>query len=360
MSQAKIAVIGYGHLGKIHARLLQGLADTRLVAVVDPIPAACAQAEKDLGVPVATDYREILADMDGAIIAAPTSLHFEVASELLEAGKHVFVEKPITLETSDAEELVDLARMRGLTLQVGHVERFNPALQAFLPHAVSPRFLECRRLTSYTCRSIDVGVVLDLMIHDLDIVLTLAKSELVTIEATGGAVFGPHEDWAEARLTFADGCVAQLHASRVSHSSERSLQFRGERSAGSVDFASKKGTIVTQSAAVQRGEVRVASLSAEGRQHVKERLFQEFLPQTELAITDCNAILEEQREFVRAVQLGLPVTVTGEAGLAALRVAEGVLMAMRCGQRIEWSRAEALSGGTVQFARPLDRHRKAG
>ncbi|MGV3609131.1 MAG: Gfo/Idh/MocA family protein [Planctomycetaceae bacterium] len=360
MSQARIAVIGYGHLGKIHARLLNGLEDAKLAAVVDPIPAACVAAEKELGIPVATDYREVLRDIDGAIIAAPTSLHFEVASELLEAGKHVFVEKPITLETSDAEELVDLARMRGLALQVGHVERFNPALQAFLPHAVSPRYIESRRLTAYTCRSIDVGVVLDLMIHDLDIVLTLAKADLLTIEASGGAVFGPHEDWAEARLTFADGCVAQLHASRVSHISERTLHFRGERTAGTVDFAAKKATTVTQSAAVQRGEVRVASLSAEGRQHVKDRLFQEFLPQMELPIADCNAILQEQREFVRAVQLGLPVTVTGEAGLAALRVAEGVLMAMRCGQRIEWSRKEALSGGTVQFARPLDRHRKAG
>lgn len=360
MSQARIAVIGYGHLGKIHARLLHGQADVTLAAVVDPIAASCEQAAKDLSVPVAQDYHEILSQMDGAIIAAPTSLHFEVASELLEAGKHVLVEKPITLDTHDAEELVDLAHLHGLTLQVGHVERFNPALTAFLPHASAPKFMEARRLTPYSCRSIDVGVVLDLMIHDLDIVLTLAKSDLVAIEATGGAVFGPHEDWAEARLTFADGCVAQLHASRVSHLSERSLQYRGDGCVGTVDFATKKATVVGQTAAVKRGDVRVASLSAEGRQQLKERLFQDFLPQSELPITDCNAILEEQREFVRAVQTGLPVTVTGEAGLAALRAAEGVLSAIQAGQRIELARPQLVGSKTLQILRPSDRRRKAG
>jgi predicted dehydrogenase len=325
VSTVRVAVIGVGHLGKIHARLVKQLPEANLVAVVDPVAPAREQLAAELQVAAHADHRPLLGAIDAAIIATPTQYHADVAVELLRSGVHVLVEKPITLHPHEANELITVAEAQRLVLQVGHVERFNPALLAAESHLSEPKFIEATRCGPYTCRSTDIGVVLDLMIHDIDVVLSLVRDELVDVQALGSSVFGPHEDWARATLTFAGGCVAQLASSRVTPQAQRAMQVYTREAFATLDFGSRKATLMRPNSAVLGGEVDVNSLSPEAKTQLKERVFQDYLPIQELAGPDINAILEEQRDFLQAIRTGSRVRVSGRDGRNAVAVADRIL-----------------------------------
>jgi predicted dehydrogenase len=325
MSRTRLAVIGVGHLGRIHARLAKNLAAAELVAVVDPLPQAREEVAQQLGVPAADDYRQLIGQIDAAIIATPTRQHHAVACDLLSHGIHAFVEKPVTTSIADADELIELAQQRNLVLQVGHVERFNPAFVAAQPHVENPKYLEAVRCGPFTGRSTDIGVVLDLMIHDLDLILALVPSDVVAVDSLGAAVFGPNEDWAQARIVFECGSVAHLRASRVSQVPQRSLEAWCPDRHVRIDFATRQSVVTRHSRQVQTGQIDVQQLSAAERAGLQARLFTELLPVTELPVEDANAIAQEQQEFVTAIRTGGTVRVCGRAGRAALDVAERII-----------------------------------
>jgi predicted dehydrogenase len=369
MNSVRLAVIGVGHLGKIHAKLLQQVAGVHLVGVVDPTPEARAIAA-ELNVPAHTDHTPLLGQIDAAIIATPSRLHHTVASDLLRRGIHVFVEKPITLNVGDADDLIAQAEARQLVLQVGHVERFNPALAAAAPHLPEPKYIDAVRASAYSCRSTDVGVVLDLMIHDIDIVLSLVQDEISSVDALGAAVIGPNEDWAQARLTFAGGCVANLSASRVAWQSERSMHVVCRECTAHIDFATRQTKLMRLSEAVLHQQIDVSTLDAARRTHLKDHLFSEYLPLADLPVAETNALLEEQREFVAAIRGTAEVQVTGRDGRQALDIAERILTCIAnhrwegaangpIGPRFE-SREPVLRGPHWKQLRPAVTRRKAG
>lgn len=321
----RLAVIGTGHLGKIHAKLAKQHPDAELIAVCDPIREAREAVAAEFQTSAVESHTELLGRIDAAIIATPTRFHYEVAADLLRRGVHTFIEKPITLNTSDADELIVIAERNRLALQVGHVERFNPAFQAALPHLGKPLFFDATRCGPYTCRSTDIGVVLDLMIHDLDLILSLQPQNVQRIDALGMPVFGPNEDLAQARITFADGAVANLQASRVSPTVQRTLTVYFETGYAAIDFQAKSVQVIRPTPKVVAGGVKVNELSSAERAHIKDNLFTEYLPLTSIAVDDCNAILEEQRNFLGAVQGREQVRVTGRDGRRAVDAAERIL-----------------------------------
>ena len=345
MNPTRVVVIGAGRLGKIHARLLRQLPTARLVGIVDSVPSAREQLAAELQSTPFASAAELHGQIDAAIVATPTQHHHDVALELLRQGVHVLVEKPITLDASEAQSLIAAADAHHVVLQVGHVERFNPAFVAARSHLPPPLLMETARTAPYTCRSTDIGVVLDLMIHDLDLVLTLAQSEVVQVQALGAAVFGPHEDWAQAQLTFASGCVANLRASRVSPTVQRTLEIQSTTGYAALDLGAKTATIVNYGQHVLHGQIDVNGLSAEQRTHVVENLFTEYLPKTQVPIADSNAILQEQQDFLTAIQTGAKVQVSGRDGLAALEIAELILREIAAQSRRQAKSPAAILAG---------------
>ena len=325
MSHVRVAVIGVGHLGRIHARLLSQCEGAKLVGIVDPSESARAAVGGELNVPAYADHTPLIGHTDAAIIATPSRLHHGVAFDLLQHGIHVFVEKPMTLNVGDAGELIAEATSRKLVLQVGHVERFNPAFTAAAQHIAEPKYIDALRSGPYTCRSTDIGVVLDLMIHDIDVALSLVDDELTSVQALGAAVIGPNEDWAQARLTFAGGCVANLFASRVAWQSQRSMHVVSRESAAQIDFAARQAKVMRLSDDIQNGHLDIHALDPAAKTHLKDHLFAEYLPLTDLTVADCNPLLEEQREFVAAIRGQTSVRVSGLDGRRALDVAERIL-----------------------------------
>ena len=213
----RVAVIGAGRLGTFHAQKLARMDSVRLVGVVDTIESRRNRLANECGTQALSDCRTILDALDAAVIATPTRSHHELAMCALKRGIHLLVEKPLAATTSEADELVRTAKQNRVLLQVGHVERFNPAFVSVLPHVERPKYIEAVRAGNFTFRSMDIGVVLDLMIHDIDLVLSTVRSPLRRIQAVGISVLGAHEDVANARLEFRCGCVATLSASRVSY-----------------------------------------------------------------------------------------------------------------------------------------------
>jgi predicted dehydrogenase len=212
----RTAVVGIGHLGRHHARVLSALDGSQLTAVVDTIEERATAAAAASGAKAYTDYRELIGHVDAVTIAVPTELHHEVAMPFLRRGTAVLVEKPMARTLAEADELIAAARASGATLAVGHTERYNPAVTAVFPLVTSPRFIEVHRLGVFPDRSLDIDVVFDLMIHDLDVILALVRSEVTSIEAVGVPVLTPKYDIANARLRFASGCIANVTASRIS------------------------------------------------------------------------------------------------------------------------------------------------
>jgi len=224
MGKLKVAVIGTGRLGTIHARVYKEIPEVELVGICDIDPAKLQTVSAQYNIPAYTDYRELIDKVDAVSIAVPTNKHHEVAKFFLEKGVSTLIEKPITLDLDSAKDLIKIAEKNNATLQVGHVERFNSAYVAIEKIVKNPRFIECHRLSPFPHRSLDIGVVLDVMIHDIDIILGLVKSKIKSIEAMGVPVLTPYEDIANVRLTFQDGCVCNLTASRISEEAMRKIR----------------------------------------------------------------------------------------------------------------------------------------
>jgi predicted dehydrogenase len=330
VNKLRVAIVGAGHLGRIHARLLAGRNDVLLVGVADPDRECREQAAAICGATAVADHRELLEHADAAIVAAPTRWHHEIALEILNRGLHVFVEKPLAASVREADELVAAARHRDVTLQVGHIERFNPALLAVQPHLSEPKFIEAVRAGRFTARSVDIGVVLDLMIHDIDVMLSLVDARVRSVVALGRALLGRHEDVAHARFEFENGCIAQLSASRVHFGPpRREMHIWAADATADIDFAAGSARLVTPTAAVVRHEIDVESMSVAERLQLRDQLGQEHLRATELAVEPRNALADEQQDFVECIRTRRAPRVSGDAGRDALVIAERVLAAIQ-------------------------------
>jgi predicted dehydrogenase len=312
-------------LGRIHARIAAALDEIELVAVVDPVEPARNSVALEAKTRAVDDYRKLIGGVDAAIVATPTASHHAIGMELLNCGLPLLIEKPLAPTTAQANELVAAARKKNVVLQVGHVERFNPALTAVAADVRDPKYIEATRTSGYTFRSTDIGVVLDVMIHDLDVVLSLTQSSVTDVQAIGISVLGGHEDLAAARLSFASGCVAQLSASRVSFQQRRTMSIFTSRGSASINFATHEATVVRPREDVLRREFRIERLSASERAYWKEHLFDELLVRKQYELPAVNAIQEEQRDFVRAIREGQAPRVDGAAGRDAVAVAELIL-----------------------------------
>ncbi|MBU1043000.1 MAG: Gfo/Idh/MocA family oxidoreductase [Candidatus Omnitrophica bacterium] len=240
MKKIKVAVIGAGHLGKIHARIYAQFKNCELIGICDTDPEKANTHAQSFSTKAYTDYTQLLNKVDAVSIATPTSSHFKIASEFLKHKVHVMVEKPITKKIVEAEKLINLAKKNKVLLQVGHVERFNPAIKALARLCKDPQFIECHRLSPFPLRGTDVSVILDLMIHDIDIVLSLVRSPVKSIHAIGVKAISQFEDIANVRLTFANGTVCNLTSSRISDDVMRKIRIFQKNSYISLDYALQK------------------------------------------------------------------------------------------------------------------------
>jgi len=254
----RVGVVGVGHIGKNHARLYAALSSGRFTAIYDTDRAVAEARAAEFGVKAVASLEEFAEEVDAASIATPTSTHFEIARELLSRGKHLLVEKPIADNTAHASELAEVAAAHDLVLQVGHVERFNPVLSALEERLTNPRFIEAHRLSPYPNRSTDIGVVLDLMIHDLEIILHLVRSPVETIDAVGVPVLSHGEDIANARIRFENGCVANITSSRISPEQMRKIRVFQEDVYLSLDYQNQSGEMYRRTPeGLQRHEVEI-------------------------------------------------------------------------------------------------------
>lgn len=243
MDRLKTGVIGVGHMGREHARLYHSINGSEFLGVYDPDHSAAQKIASQYGCQVFEGLPAMLRSVEAVSIAAPTSEHFRLAELALESGIHVLVEKPITPTTEEALQLVELARKRGAVLQVGHIERFNPVMKALEERLTRPRFIEAHRLSPYPGRSLDIGVVMDLMIHDIEIILHLVRSPLVSVDAVGVTVLSKAEDIANARLRFESGCVANITTSRISPEKMRKIRVFQDDAYLSLDYQNQEGEI---------------------------------------------------------------------------------------------------------------------
>lgn len=258
MRRPRVGVVGVGHIGKNHARLYAELASAEFSAIYDIDAEKAREVAQEFRTTAVASLEDFADRVDAASLATPTSSHFEVARNLLDRGKHLLIEKPIAENTADASALAELAARRQLVLQVGHVERFNPVLGALEERLTHPRFIEAHRLSPYPNRSTDIGVVLDLMIHDLEIILHLVRSPVQTIDAVGVPVLSRGEDIANARIRFEDGCVANVTSSRISPERMRKIRVFQEDAYLSLDYQNQTGEIYRRSAAgIDRSEVEI-------------------------------------------------------------------------------------------------------
>jgi predicted dehydrogenase len=324
----RTAVVGYGHLGKIHTRILRTLPQFETAVVVDPSESARAAAAESGISCVAADHRDWIDRVDAVVLASPTKFHHAVARDFLTAGKHVFVEKPLTATVAEGEELVELARRNLAALQVGHVERFNPGWTALASRISSPRFIEARREGMFSFRSTDIGVVFDLMVHDLDLIASLVDAPAVDVEARGTSLLGRHEDIAFARIHFATGCTAVVHASRVAQTAVRQMRVQTDAALAAVDFQTRGVQITHIGEPLRSGAVDVERMSPAEKSALKESLASDLLKTETLVCESQDAITAELVDFAEAIQTGRSPRVSGADGLTAVRLAEQVLTAM--------------------------------
>jgi predicted dehydrogenase len=302
MTPLRCAVVGAGYLGRFHAQKYAALPECELVGIADPSAEARERLEAEFGVAGYADHRELLGRVDAVSIATPTSLHHGLARDFLAAGAHALVEKPITATAEEARDLIALATSKRLVLQVGHLERFNPVILAVEGELSNPRFIESNRLAPFKPRGTDVSVVLDLMIHDIDLIEHVVRSPIASIDAIGAPVFTDEIDIANARIRFANGCVADVTASRISLKAERKLRVFQADAYLSIDLQQKLLSIVRKPASFGDGALPKVDL--------EERSFEPG-----------DALLDEIRSFVDAVRRGARPVVSGEDGLRALETA---------------------------------------
>ncbi|MDP2619961.1 MAG: Gfo/Idh/MocA family oxidoreductase [Hyphomicrobiales bacterium] len=310
----RAGVVGLGYFGKFHAKHYAAHPDATLAALVDIDESRAKAAAKQYGGEALTDYRDLIGRVDLVSVAVPTSLHFEVGHALLSAGIHVLVEKPITDTVERAEALIDCARERGLVLQVGHIERFSAVYRALAAKVTKPLYIEATRISPFRPRATDVDVVLDLMIHDIDIILGLAASKIVSVHAVGVPVLNPGEDIANARIEFASGAVANVTASRVAETTERRMRVFQPDSYVVCDFDSS--SIVLHRRIGDPARQGAAAVAAKSWNISKE-----------------DSLFNEISEFLDCVRSGRVPTVDGRVGRDALRVANMITETLRAHRR---------------------------
>ncbi len=309
MKKLRCAVVGVGYLGRFHAQKYKALADQGeavvMVGVCDASPSRSAEIATELQTRSFTDYKELLGQVDAVTVAASTRTHFEIAKFFLENGVHVHVEKPMTATIAEGEELVRLARENDLKLQVGHVERFNAALTSAKEKLKNPLFIECHRLAPFKPRGVDVDVILDLMIHDLDVILSLVKSPVKSVSAVGSPVLTKYVDIANARVEFESGTVANITSSRVSQTSTRKFRVFQASQYLSIDFGTSEVNLTTKTAEDWK----------------EDQIPLEF---DSWNLDKGDPLLEETKAFVACILNNSRPIVSGEDGLIAMNLAERI------------------------------------
>jgi predicted dehydrogenase len=310
--KTRVGVIGVGHVGQHHARIYRELPGVELAGIADIDPARLQEVKRVAEAPVFQDYRELFGHVEGVSLAVPTHLHAQIARECLDRGVDVLVEKPMAQTLEEAEELTDLAKRRGRILQVGHVERFNGAVRALHRIVKTPGFIECHRLSPFPQRGTDVDVILDLMIHDIDIILSLVKSPVSQVNAVGVPVLTDRVDISNARLEFASGCVANVTASRVSIERLRKIRIFQPDTYISLDYASQEITLF------RRLPPDLASQPPQLPQIVRE----------EVVVEKEEPLRLQLMSFLSSVRERTRPEVSGEEAVEALRVASQILAKM--------------------------------
>ena len=302
----RLAVIGVGHLGRHHARILSTMEGVTLSAVVDTLPERAAEIASVSNARALTDYRDLIGEVDAVVVAVPTELHAEVAVPFLDKGTPVLVEKPMSRSLADADRMLAAARASGAMIAVGHTERHNPAGAVALRLVSAPRFIEVHRLSAFPDRSLDIDVVFDLMIHDLDVILAIVKSEVTSIEAVGVPVLTPKYDIANVRLRFASGCIANITASRISKDRVSKIRFFQPDAYLSVDYASQEVEGWRLVRKEPRPDIQGGAIPVERDEPLRREL----------------------ADFVRAVRDRSTPLVDGEAGRRALVLAAEIASKM--------------------------------
>ena len=320
MDELKVGLVGAGHLGSRHARVLAEMPGVRLEAVCD-IRREAAEACAPSGARVLVDYAE-LDGVDAVVVAAPTSLHKVIAEHFVEKGLAVLLEKPMTRTLEEASQLERLVRERDAFLQVGHIERFNPAVMSALEHVKNPRFIEARRVAPFSFRSTDIGVVHDLMIHDIDLVLYLVRSPVEKVEAMGAAVLGGKEDIANVRIVFEDGCVLDATASRIAAKAERAVRIFQEDCYISLDMLAVRARLMRPTEKLLSGRFDASRIPSGDP---KEYFFRELVELKELPLAETEPLRAELDAFCEAVRKGEKPAIDAPHGLNTMRVAEMIV-----------------------------------
>lgn len=320
MEKIKIGVIGTGHLGKLHTKMYSQIDTCELIGVYDINMEEAKLTAQEFGTKIFEDLNDLLNSVNAVSIAASTNSHYEIAKECLEKGLHVFVEKPITATIPQAEELVNMSSQKSLNLQVGHIERFNPALLALEKYISNPLFIQTDRLAQFNPRGTDVAVVLDLMIHDIDIILSLIKSKVLSVEASGVTVVSDSVDIANARIKFENGAVANVTASRISQKKMRKMRIFQKDTYLSLDFITGTSEVYRLIPIEEKNASHFISFGEIGEGENKKKVVYEQ-PQIE----EVNALKYELELFIISIREKTKPVISGEDGHRALRIAELIL-----------------------------------
>lgn len=318
----KVGVIGVGHLGSIHSKLWKNIEGAQLIGIRDIIEEKNVQIAEELGVRAFSSLDEVIENCDAVTIAVPTSAHYEVASKCIAAGKHCLIEKPITSTYQEALELIDLAEKNNVVIQVGHVERFNPAIAAIKSYELKPLFIESHRLGQFKPRARDVSVIHDLMIHDIDIILWIVNSKVKNIEANGVNVLTDTTDIANARITFENGCVANITASRISAHPMRKMRIFQKDAYLSLDFQEQKVEVykIYEDGSKPESGMPASMLGSIETGIKNKNIFFELPP-----VIKSNAIADEQQAFINAIKGIADNPVGAVEASEALKIAEEII-----------------------------------
>lgn len=328
MEKLKLGVIGTGHLGRLHIKMFKQIGECEVVGIYDSNPITAGNVSKEFDVKIFDDLDKLLDSIQAVSVAVSTTAHFEVAKKCLEKGIHIFIEKPITASISEAEALVELADSKKLNLQVGHIERFNPAVLSLEKFIIDPMFIQTDRLAQFNPRGTDVAVVLDLMIHDIDLILSLIKADVKKIDANGVAVVSDNLDIANARIEFENGAVANVTASRISQKKMRKMRIFQRDAYLSLDFITGVSEIYRLLPIGETDDLPGLSIGEIGIGDKRKRLIYE-----QPEVREVNALKYELELFVKSIIYKTHPVVSGLDGLRALKVAETIMRKIKDSQK---------------------------
>ena len=325
MQRLKVAVVGVGHLGKEHARVYAELPGVELYGVVDIQGKQAEKIAQQYNTRHFSNYKEVIDKVTAVSIAVPTKSHYAIAKEFLQQGVHVMIEKPMTGTVSEARELIGISKEKKIVLQAGYIERFNPAIVAIKKLSINPRFIECHRLSPFTFRSADIGVVLDLMIHDIDIILHITGSKVKKFDAVGVNVISDKEDIANVRVQFENGCVANITASRVSLTPMRKMRLFSEDSYISIDYQKKEALIYKKSPKLTLKSLNISEMDVSTIADLRSYVFGDLLKIEHIKMDDYEPLKKELESFVDCIVGHKEPVVSGAEGLKAIEVANDIM-----------------------------------